>query len=1045
MGVDMHVREDALTESPAPVALCSNSLRPSAAGFEISPLTFVFSVFQFRQPLTLPIYPARLPLVSQTNWDAILARTVDREPSSYHRTSTTLMDIDKAILISVGGSAWSEEEPDTTFTAWFKNNFGASPNTWPQGLPQDIDQRVNQQEEFVTAAGHRQCINPLCKPLSALDGDAIKKLQNVEPTSAGVINLSMREVPWQLHTGAEHVDTRQPKLWMVRRISGEFRPPQVMRSHLLRTACRPTTILCRFSNAADARRLLLDIARTLSVELGKPAALETRLKLTTLRDLLFTTVLESERTTAKNQTSTHSNLAKPGCNIRMHGSPAAVVASGCVCANLESFPAWLHDECAGSRSFVVSPNTSNFSTEQEVIPTAMHAMKCGLLSNMRTHRVSRKNILRVRISDAEADVLTGVFQSRSTDKHKLMWLVPTHCVRALTHLLQPDLCKGQGSIAHETKTTAESPTPGGKDTQGRGQDETQMENALTCYFSKLLDKHESVEPLTHRVWEYGSLHITTSDPTYQGGRWRLRFSPSMSGPHFGDFICIIMDWVGNYIFYHECLRRAAKSGLHSGPLVKMFVPHAVVTTKNALQGLLPEPVLALYEEKVGFKLDLHQRRALQYLNDASDSAFFVQAFAGVGKSAVSSVIQFACSIRYKEDSMNHADSCVVVLCPGPELREGFAQEALLQAALRPEQVMLLGKPASATSTLPTWDERAANFIKIQLESNGVLQTLQALQTELIVALGKMRASAAAINPDLQWNFMECFLGQGPAASACADAYLKFSSSAKRAAQIYVLSVVNDRIKTHGPMVAELVKSVTVVISTCDAWCKLHAKRSSWLSKAAMSQKKVQVLIMDDAQRYTVPAVLAACHMAETVVFLGDENQSVDVVPPHYTRTPWVSLDDPLSLCQEELDTVDHGIVGLAGARGSRKEPSSGAWESSAPGKRCWFTEFFAGQQILELAECKRCGPEVTRFCCRMFKWCKDAGYNSSECAPNTKLYHYFYDTTWEDWRVDAMPMVVLGVAKHPATWNSCLFCVFPSWLSPLLSSECSSRQQTSGP
>ena len=47
MGVDMHVREDALTESPAPVALCSNSLRPSAAGFEISPLTFVFSVFQF--------------------------------------------------------------------------------------------------------------------------------------------------------------------------------------------------------------------------------------------------------------------------------------------------------------------------------------------------------------------------------------------------------------------------------------------------------------------------------------------------------------------------------------------------------------------------------------------------------------------------------------------------------------------------------------------------------------------------------------------------------------------------------------------------------------------------------------------------------------------------------------------------------------------------------------------------------------------------------------------------------------------------------------
>ena len=55
----------------------------------------------------------------------------------------------------------------------------------------------------------------------------------------------------------------------------------------------------------------------------------------------------------------------------------------------------------------------------------------------------------------------------------------------------------------------------------------------------------------------------------------------------------------------------------------------------------------------------------------------------------------------------------------------------------------------------------------------------------------------------------------------------------------------------------------------------------------------------------------------------------------------------------------------------------------------------------------------------MFKWCQNAGYDSSAFAPPTTLFHYFYDTVWEDWRVDATPGS--GKSKQPATWNSCLF------------------------
>lgn len=171
--------------------------------------------------------------------------------------------------------------------------------------------------------------------------------------------------------------------------------------------------------------------------------------------------------------------------------------------------------------------------------------------------------------------------------------------------------------------------------------------------------------------------------------------------------------------------------------------------------------------------------------------------------------------------------------------------------------------------------------------------------------------------------------------------------------------------------------------------------------------------MDEAQSYIIPTVLAACYNAATVVFLGDENQSIDFVQPSYTRTPWVSVDNPYAICKEELNAVDcdsgdetqrvaTSVWTAAGSSSDSKEPSSSAPITRINPRRRWFTEYFnKNQTILELPECKRCGPQVTDFCCRMFKWCDAANFNSSGCAPNTKLYHYFYETGWEDCRADA--------------------------------------------
>ena len=209
------------------------------------------------------------------------------------------------MFICVGASAWSEELPDTTFTCWFTKNFGEGEDAWPWGLPSNIDQRTSQQDEYVTAVGCRPGIDPLCKPLSALDCDTCQALNNQQPTGSGVIKLSIRQVPWLSDTGADHVDANKARFWKVRLISGDFQTPPVMRSHKQRTPCTSDALFGRFSDVASARRITLDIMTTLGnvehslVQLtqnrtNRGSTRDALSKIKFLRALLLTVVFESE-------------------------------------------------------------------------------------------------------------------------------------------------------------------------------------------------------------------------------------------------------------------------------------------------------------------------------------------------------------------------------------------------------------------------------------------------------------------------------------------------------------------------------------------------------------------------------------------------------------------------------------------------------------------------------------------------------------------------------------------------------------------------------
>ena len=170
----------------------------------------------------------------------------------------------------------------------------------------------------------------------------------------------------------------------------------------------------------------------------------------------------------------------------------------------------------------------------------------------------------------------------------------------------------------------------------------------------------------------------------------------------------------------------------------------------------------------------------------------------------------------------------------------------------------------------------------------------------------MQESARAVNPEPGWSFMRRFLAEGPESAFVAALYdyVIQAGMAKMSAWAYTNTEVKDVVNARDALVHELTKDVKVLLATADAWCKMVAKAGArGLARTVVSQKEIAVMIVDNTQSCQLAAVTAACHMARTLVFLGDENQVIDIVQPNYRRTPWVSRDNPKD-CEGELEVVD---------------------------------------------------------------------------------------------------------------------------------------------
>ena len=161
----------------------------------------------------------------------------------------------------------------------------------------------------------------------------------------------------------------------------------------------------------------------------------------------------------------------PGQHQRAAG-PEDVMLGVCPCAQGQQFPQWLHWDC-GMEHIVVAPATV-FTDCRTIIPTVLHSVKFQILSRCRTHPVDLASIMRGVIDESDlrtlrvagaAEAYMGASASPvqpepwdSTDKHKVLWLVPAALVQ--------EAIKGKGKGAGDKGSKGNTGSQGDKGSMG---------------------------------------------------------------------------------------------------------------------------------------------------------------------------------------------------------------------------------------------------------------------------------------------------------------------------------------------------------------------------------------------------------------------------------------------------------------------------------------------------------------------------------------------------------------------------------------------------
>ena len=128
------------------------------------------------------------------------------------------------------------------------------------------------------------------------------------------------------------------------------------------------------------------------------------------------------------------------------------------------------------------------------------------------------------------------------------------------------------------------------------------------------------------------------------------------------------------------------------PLLPILVPQRRLPGVNALQGRMLDMNFEELSRRRGFSLDAEQKNVCLALNQADVPLFFINALAGVGKTALLNSILYAATSSYKANSPADDDKVLLVLLPSRELREDLARDIIGNDVFLQQEILWLGRP-----------------------------------------------------------------------------------------------------------------------------------------------------------------------------------------------------------------------------------------------------------------------------------------------------------------------------------------------------------------
>ena len=173
-----------------------------------------------------------------------------------------------------------------------------------------------------------------------------------------------------------------------------------------------------------------------------------------------------------------------------------------------------------------------------------------------------------------------------------------------------------------------------------------------------------------------------------------------------DLYGVVLMWVGDRVYHHQALLRAAVegSGVDLGVLEMIFkvsqpAAPVSVTRRNVLHGKLTRRMMLEAASRRGITLSQDQEKVLSFLNAEDSPVLLVNALAGSGKSTIASLV-VEVLLKHTTDFTG----AVAILVPSRQLRDesALAVDFCLSEGDRDnmsKRVLWLGRD----KTIPSWE------------------------------------------------------------------------------------------------------------------------------------------------------------------------------------------------------------------------------------------------------------------------------------------------------------------------------------------------------